>query len=221
MASNDEAATEQKQKTVGHATKMNPLPKGTFDLIVSITRPNSCCLPAKLADKTKIPGSALHKRPLVRRPLPASSKDRLIYVSSGTPFMSAVKRVRKQLGRSLGSGGGGGGAEAARRNASLHARIESLQRDVERGASSARSANDEYGATVTLVGTGKAVEKTLSLASWFEQQADCRVAVRTGTVATVDDVVSPAAEAEAVEQGVEDENRLRRLSCLQVVVSLK
>ncbi len=169
------------------------------------------------------PGSALHKRPLIRRSLPASSKDRIIYVSSSTPFMSAVKRVRKQLDRSLKSGGS---SQAARKNASLHARIESLQRDVERGASSARSANDEYGATVTLVGTGKAVEKTLSLASWFEQQADCRVAVKTGTVATVDDVVSavgePAMEAaEAAEQGEDDENRLRRLSCLEVVVSLK
>lgn len=169
------------------------------------------------------PGSALHKRPLIRRSLPASSKDRIIYVSSSTPFMSAVKRVRKQLDRSLKSGGS---SQAARKNASLHARIESLQRDVERGAYSARSANDEYGATVTLVGTGKAVEKTLSLASWFEQQADCRVAVKTGTVATVDDVVSavgePAMEAaEAAEQGEDDENRLRRLSCLEVVVSLK
>ncbi len=165
------------------------------------------------------PGSTLRKRPLIRRPLPASSKDRIIYVSSSTPFMAAAKRVRKQLDRSLKSGGS---SQAARKNASLHARIESLKRDVERGARSARSANDEYGATVTLLGTGKAVEKTLSLASWFEQQADCHVAVRTRTVATVDDISAAAVEggSDAVEQE-EDESRLRRLSCLEVVVSLK
>lgn len=148
--------------------------------------------------------------------MPASSKDRIIYVSSSTPFMSAVKRVRKQLDRSLKSGGS---SQAARKNASLHSRIESLKRDVERGARSTSSANEEYGAIVTLMGTGKAVEKTLSLASWFEQQPDCHVVVKTKTVATVDDIIAEG-DADAAD-AQEDESRLRRLSCLEVVVSLK
>ncbi|OAQ99259.1 hypothetical protein LLEC1_08174, partial [Akanthomyces lecanii] len=102
MASNgSEAAAAQKQKTIGSATKLTPIPKG----------------------------SALQKRPLIRRSMPASCKDRIVYVSSSTPFMSAVKRVRKQLDRSLKSGGGGGGSQAAHRNASLQARVESLRRD--------------------------------------------------------------------------------------------
>lgn len=130
--------------------------------------------------------------------------------------MSAVKRVRKQLNRSLKSGGS---SQAARKNASLHSRIESLKRDVERDANSANSANEEYGAKVTLLGTGKAVEKTLSLASWFEQQPDCTVAVRTRTVATVDDITAVGEMETADEE--EDESRLRRLSCLEVVVSLR
>ncbi|KAM3507123.1 hypothetical protein MY11210_007279 [Beauveria gryllotalpidicola] len=192
MASNDEkAATGRQRRTIGTATKLDPIPQG----------------------------STLRKRPLIRRPLPASSKDRIIYVSSSTPFMSAVKRARKQLDRSLKSGGS---SQAARKNASLDARIESLKRDVERDSS---SANEAHAASVTLLGTGKAVEKTLALAGWFEQQQpDCRVAVRTRTVATVDDVVVAAAAA-AGEPGAaeqeEDESRLRRLSCLEVVVSLK
>ncbi|KAM3554958.1 hypothetical protein MY1884_005858 [Beauveria asiatica] len=186
MTSNNKkaAATEGQRRTIGSATKLDPIPQG----------------------------STLHKRPLIRRPLPASSKDRIIYVSSSTPFMSAVKRARKQLDRSLKSGGS---SQAARKNASLHARIESLKRDVERDT----SANEAYGASVTLLGTGKAVEKTLALAGWFEQQSDCRVAVRTRTVATVDDVVA-GGEPGAAERE-EDESRLRRLSCLEVVVSLK
>ena len=130
--------------------------------------------------------------------------------------MSAVKRVRKQLDRSLKSGGS---SQAARKNASLHSRIENLKRDVERSAGSAGSANEQYGATVTLMGTGKAIEKTLSLASWFEQQPDCAVAVRTRTVATVDGIRA-AGETDAVEPE-EEESRFRRLSCLEVVVSLK
>ncbi|KAM3531097.1 hypothetical protein NHJ13051_001063 [Beauveria bassiana] len=197
MASNDEkaAATGRQRRAIGTATKLDPIPQG----------------------------STLRKRPLIRRPLPASSKDRIIYVSSSTPFMSAVKRARKQLDRSLKSGGS---SQAARKNASLHARIESLKRDVERdsrsSSSSSSSDNAAYGASVTLLGTGKAVEKTLALAGWFEQQPDCRVAVRTRTVATVDDVVTgPEPGGAAAEQEEEDESRLRRLSCLEVVVSLK
>ncbi|EJP65711.1 uncharacterized protein BBA_05580 [Beauveria bassiana ARSEF 2860] len=195
MASNNEkaAATGRQRRAIGTATKLDPIPQG----------------------------STLRKRPLIRRPLPASSKDRIIYVSSSTPFMAAVKRARKQLDRSLKSGGS---SQAARKNASLHARIESLKRDVERDSSRSRSSDNEaYGASVTLLGTGKAVEKTLALAGWFEQQPDCRVAVRTRTVSTVDDVVTGAEQggAAAAEQEEEDESRLRRLSCLEVVVSLK
>lgn len=147
--------------------------------------------------------------------MPASSKDRTIYVSSTMPFMSAVKRVRKQLDRCLKSGGS---SQAARKNASLHARIESLRRDVEKSAQNGEnSANEEYGAAVTLMGTGKAVEKTLSVASWFEQEPDCRVTVRTRTVATVDDLTAASDQPDQQD----DESRLRRLSCLEVVVSLK
>ncbi|KAM0668984.1 hypothetical protein ACQRIT_003751 [Beauveria bassiana] len=191
MESNNEkaAATGRQRRAIGTAAKLDPIPQG----------------------------SMLRKRPLIRRPLPASSKDRIIYVSSSTPFMSAVKRARKQLDRSLKSGGS---SQAARKNASLHARIESLKRDVERD--SRTTDNEAYGASVTLLGTGKAVEKTLALAGWFEQQSDCRVAVRTRTVATVDDVVTgPEPGGAAAEQDEEDESRLRRLSCLEVVVSLK
>jgi ribonuclease P/MRP protein subunit POP7 len=66
---------------------------------------------------------------------------------------------------------------------------------------------------VTVVGTGKAIEKTLSLASWFQQEGDCDVRVRTKTVVTVDDVI--------VEQGGGDDSRVRRVSCLEVAISLK
>ncbi|OAA60661.1 Ribonuclease P/MRP, subunit POP7 [Cordyceps fumosorosea ARSEF 2679] len=191
--SHEKPVTGRQRRTVGSATKLAPIPKG----------------------------STLRKRPLIRRPAPASSKNRIIYVSSSTPFMSAVKRVRKQLERSLRAGGS---SQAARKNASLHARIEGLKRDVERGGGGGDEAGGGGGATVTLMGTGKAVEKTLSLASWFEQQPDCAVAVRTRTVATVDDLTADGGggpEAATVEQGEEDETRLRRLSCLEVIVSLK
>ena len=114
--------------------------------------------------------------------------------------MAVVKRARKQLDSSLRM------ADAAPKNASVHARIEALKRA---GGETAGDCS-----LVTVMGTGRAVEKTLSVASWFEQAGDCEVQVKTRTVGAVDDVV--------VEDGdVEDETRVRRVSCLEVLIKLK
>lgn len=112
--------------------------------------------------------------------------------------MSAVKRARKQLDASLRT------ASAAPKHASVHSRIEALKR--------AGGGSDADGAEVKVMGTGRAVEKTLAVAGWFEQEGDCEVEVRTGTVGTVDDVV---------EGDEEDESRLRKLSYLEVSIKLK
>ena len=115
--------------------------------------------------------------------------------------MAAVKRVRKQLDQGLVR------AAPAPKMASLQSRIHALQQRDDSAAAAG-------GATVTVMGTGRAVEKVLSVASWFEQQGDCNVEVRTKTVGTVDDVVDEEGEGE-------DESRLRRLSCLEVAIRLK
>lgn len=115
--------------------------------------------------------------------------------------MSAVRRVRKQLDKPIRALGG---APGVRKNASLHSRIEALKKPAE----------DVAGVVVTIMGTGRAVEKTLSIAGWFEQQTDCSVELRTKTLATVDDVVLE-------DGGEEDSSRVRRLSCLEVKVRLK
>ncbi|RGP79625.1 ribonuclease p subunit pop7 [Fusarium longipes] len=143
-------------------------------------------------------GARIEKRPLTRRQPPASSKSRIIYVSSKTPFMAAVKRARKQLDAALKK------TDAAPKYASLHSRVESLKW-------TGGGATD--GGVVTVMGTGKAIEKTLSIASWFEQEDDCEVEIKTGTVGTVDDVVTEGDE--------QDESRLRKLNCLEVRIKLK
>jgi ribonuclease P/MRP protein subunit POP7 len=112
--------------------------------------------------------------------------------------MAAVKRARKQLDASLKK------TDAAPKFASLHARVESLKQ-------TGGEATDS--GVVTVMGTGKAIEKTLSLASWFEQEGDCEVEIKTGTVGTVDDVVAEGDE--------EDESRLRKLNCFEVRIKLK
>jgi ribonuclease P/MRP protein subunit POP7 len=117
--------------------------------------------------------------------------------------MSAVKRVRKQLDGAMRSTATSG---VAPKNASLHNRIEALRRSGGNGR--------DDGPVMTVMGTGKAIEKTLSVASWFEQQPDCAVSVRTRTVGTVDDVI-------VEDEDVEDSSRIRKLSCLEITVQLK
>lgn len=112
--------------------------------------------------------------------------------------MAAVKRARKQLDASLKT------TNAAPKNASLHSRVENLKRT---GGVAADSA------VVTVMGTGRAIEKTLAVAGWFEQEGDCEVEIKTGTVGTVDDVVTGGDE--------EDESRLRKLGSLEVRIKLK
>ncbi|TWU71501.1 hypothetical protein ED733_001860 [Metarhizium rileyi] len=145
-------------------------------------------------------GAKIQKRPLNRPHMPASSKAPVVYVSSHTPFVAAVKRVRKLLTKSLGN------TAAAPKNASVHMRVQALR----------HSTNTAYGiaspTAVTVLGTGKVVEKTLRVAAWFEQQGDCDVQLRTKTVGTVDDVIV---------EGGDDLSRVRRVSCLEVVVTLK
>jgi ribonuclease P/MRP protein subunit POP7 len=148
----------------------------------------------------------------MKRQLPASASSRIIYVSSSTPFMSAVKRVRKKLNASLRASTS---TRAAPRGASLHSRIEGLKRDADNSNKDKDKSKSETEA-VTIMGTGKAVEKVVSLAGWFEQQGDCEVEIRTRTVGTVDDVVMASDEEEAG-----GDSRVRKMSCLEVSVRMK
>ncbi|KAJ6446876.1 ribonuclease P/MRP, subunit POP7 [Purpureocillium lavendulum] len=196
--------------------KLPPIPKGA-DPRARTPRAHH-----RLADTRapfpRLAGAKVQKRPLTRRQLPSSSKTPVVYVSSSTPFMSAVKRIRKHLDRSLRNA-----TAAAPRNVSLHARVEGLKRRAATAAAAAGTgaavgdADDGEGpgvTRVTVMGTGRAVEKVLRVASYFEQEGDCEVALRTGTVGAVDDIVPDEGEGE-------DESRVRMVSCLEVVVSLK
>jgi ribonuclease P/MRP protein subunit POP7 len=114
--------------------------------------------------------------------------------------MGIVKRARKQLDKSTRYAG------PSTKRLSLAARIAAIQSEPSTGGSDAE---------VVVMGTGKAIKKTLDVASWFSNQQDCDVQIRTRTVATVDDIV--------LEEGghFEDESRVRQLSCLEVTVTLK
>lgn len=179
-------------------------------------------------------GHRRSKRPLLRPPIPSpytnASQPKVVYVSAKTPFISAVKRVRKLM------------AQAEKR---AIGKVSLLDKDQGRSdkqklqSVAAKPANPEC---VYLRATGRAIEKGLSLALYFQNQQDCNVRLKTGTVGTVDDIVEtgepvPQAQTDAdmemddVDQppanggdeatGDIPETQIRRTSFLEVAVWLK
>lgn len=86
-----------------------------------------------------------------------------------------------------------------------------ILRDIEQGVKDARRRGKGGGEEVIIKGTGKAIEKVLTLGLWFQNLEGVEIRVRTGSVGAVDDVVGG-------EEG--DQSRIRRVSCLEVGVAL-
>ena len=85
------------------------------------------------------------------------------------------------------------------------------------------------GEEIILKGTGKAIQKVLALAAWFQDEAQhelgVKVVLRTSSVGAIDDVVHKDAgeNTEGAEDNADegDETRIRRVSCLEVGISLR
>lgn len=122
----------------------------------------------------------VEKRPIphppVASPYAGSSVPKIVYVSTGTPFMSAVKRVQKLL-------------HQAEKRATANVNLEDTRKtEQQKLAELAKAAEKREEAFVKA--TGRAIEKALNLAKWFqEKEAEYTVRVTTGSVLVVDDVV--------------------------------
>ena len=107
-----------------------------------------------------------------------------------------------------------------------------------KGKDAGKSRNAGRGEEVLIKGTGKAIQKVLQLAIWWQGQEGVKVVIRTGSVGAVDDVVlregkggdgdgDGDGDVDGVEGGAEDEgdevleSRVRRTSCLEVGISLR
>lgn len=147
----------------------------------------------------------IQKRPLLHPPIAAprtnASVQKVVYVSASSPFISTIKRVRKLLSHVENRAAGPIKFGARSSNEIL--------KDIEAGVGG--KAREEE---VVMKATGKAIEKLLGIALYWQGQDDVLVRIRTGSVGAVDDVV----DAEGVE---EDKSRVRRTSCLEVGVRLR
>jgi len=131
----------------------------------------------------------------------------VVYVSTNTPFIAAVKRVRKYLTeidkRDMGS--------VTLSKITSRKGLENLGKRREEGKSEA----------VYIRATGKAIEKAMNLGVYFQGQDVYRVSLRTGWVGAIDDVEYKKKDGENGEEEVVEEARVRRTSMLEVAVSLR
>ena len=157
-------------------------------------------------------------RPPIPSPYSGADRQKVVYVSTKTPFISAVKRVRKLLDeidkRSTGKIDlvDGKGSDK-----------QKLRKLGERNNASTGKEPEE----VVMKATNRAIQNVLGLALFFQGQDDCRVRLRTGTVSVVDDIVESAIpkgpETEEREDEEEElpESRVRKASFVEVAITLK
>lgn len=166
--------------------------------------------------------SRILKRPIMHPPIssPYAGGDhpKVVYISAKTPFISAVKRVRKLLSliekRSVGK------VDLFNGKDSNNQKLKAL--DVE------GSKKEKEPEEIVLKGTNRVIEKVLGLALFFQGQEDLIVRLRTGTVGVVDDIVmvpSPPNDTEGGDQKEDEkdlpETQVRKISMLEVAITLK
>ncbi|KAL5360947.1 Rpp20 subunit of nuclear RNase MRP and P-domain-containing protein [Aspergillus floccosus] len=148
----------------------------------------------KNKDMIKLPKYArVHKRPIphapVASPYAGASVPKIVYVSTSSPFMSAVKRVQKLL------------RQAEKRATASVDLSNPKKRDQQKLSQIARGQDELRTEAVFVKATGRAIEKALSVGRWFEQRADeYAVRVKTGSVLVVDDVEDEDAKRRALEE---------------------
>lgn len=176
---------------------------------------------AKSEKKTKLPklppNATVSKRPLHHAAIPSpysgASQQKVVYVGTRTPFLSAVKRVEKllrlsdkrlvQSATTLARQKGQNGRKRKRQDDDAADEIGDIARQVEsakakRKAGGLTAGDDEVegaGEEVLLKGTGKAIPKVMEMGCWFQQRQEYMVTVRTGSVAAVDDIDVPEGAA--------------------------
>ncbi|EWC45339.1 hypothetical protein DRE_00738 [Drechslerella stenobrocha 248] len=137
----------------------------------------------------ELPKNARLIKTRLPRPLPPhrlSADPKVVYVSTRSPFVSTVKRVRKAL-EVFKAQSKVAVASGARQRRAFHRR---QQPEASHSTSSSGLLRDDKNKHVTIKATGRAIEKALALGLYFQGQKDTAVEIRTGTVECTDNVVA-------------------------------
>ncbi|KAB8232881.1 ribonuclease P subunit p20 family protein [Aspergillus alliaceus] len=159
---------------------------------------NTLTFEKKNKDMLKLPKHArVQKRPIphppIASPYASATVPKTVYVSTNTPFMSAVKRVQKFL------------QQAEKRATASVDLSNGKKRDQQKLAQIARGQEELRKEVVFVKATGRAIEKALSVGKWFEErEGEYVVKVETGAVLVVDDVVEDEGRKAALERRVQE-----------------
>ncbi|KAI0403855.1 Rpp20 subunit of nuclear RNase MRP and P-domain-containing protein [Xylaria palmicola] len=166
-------------------------------------------------------GATVRRRPIPSGPVASTHSARRIHVTAKTPFRSVTTRVRKQLDKYLRQSGSSRTAFtnklSQKKNASLGERIRRIQEQSQNTATGGLGLGLEDSGEVLVLGTGRAIQKVVEVALFFQKQRDCIVQLRTGSLAAVDDIVSK--EEDGLEGDVTE--RARMLSSLEASIRLR
>lgn len=161
------------------------------------------------------------KRPILHPPVPSpyagADKPKIVYISTKTPFISAVKRVQRLV--SLAEKRLIGKVDLVNGTGTDRQRLKALH-----AATAAPSKKQKESEAVILKATNMAIEKALNLAQFFQCQEGLSVQLRTGTVGVVDDIVydDKRGGIDKEEQVVElPDTQIRKISMLEVSIMLK
>ncbi|KAL4872400.1 Rpp20 subunit of nuclear RNase MRP and P-domain-containing protein [Aspergillus spectabilis] len=156
-------------------------------------------------DMVKLPKYAqIQKRPIphppISSPYAGPSIPKSIYISTSTPYMSAVKRVQKLL-RHAEKRATASVDAAVNNSKQSHSGSGNIQRQEKLLAALARGEEGEQLSReeVFVKATGRAMGVALKVGRWFEREergGEYRVRVKTGAVLVVDDVEVDEVEME-------------------------
>jgi ribonuclease P/MRP protein subunit POP7 len=167
------------------------------------------------------------KRPLIHPQIPtpfaSSLSPKTLYITATTPFVPALKRIRKLL------------SEISRREKQSLAATSKRQKPiatngrldnghVERDIADEVARGEKEGEKVYLKATGRAIPRALELGVQFQAEGEgYLVRVEMGSVKAVDDIeVKDTGEANAVDEQAEiPETRMRTVSSVTVSIGLK
>ncbi|KAM7197945.1 ribonucleases P/MRP protein subunit POP7 [Naviculisporaceae sp. PSN 640] len=129
----------------------------------------------------------------------------IIKVSSSSPFMSVVKRVRKALEN----------GPQKTKGLPLTARIAALEVEKDKKAKESNNGNiSDALDDVVLIGTGRAIPKCVDIGCFFTREKDLRVIPRTRSIAAIEDIEMDDDDDD--EADIEDGVRTKSISVLEV-----
>ncbi|KAF2867254.1 Rpp20 subunit of nuclear RNase MRP and P-domain-containing protein [Massariosphaeria phaeospora] len=195
---------------------------------------------ARLPDNTSITKRPLH-HPLIPTPFASASASapKTLYITASSPFIPAIKRIRRLLAETAKR------AQQSRAAAANNARWKpqpqaELQpngrlapQDVERQI--AEGSRENNGGSAAAVGkgqgkgaeeeeevyvkaTGRAIPRALEIGVFFQKESDCKVRVEIGSVSAIDDIAvkreraeeAGAADGDAMDVDGDDEAKPRK-----------